>query len=545
MQINIRLFHLKETELILLYIWEIDKKTGKEGISFTAYFKRTGERKDQMKSFDMTVWFRKGSRKFTGLLAAILAISVLVSLVLIPASASEKPKKATGSTDIPNKYNVPFSIDDDEVLILGVNYKPFENTTASNHENADRFFEEVMGKKLRQAFPDVRIKYVTWDFPLRYEDLDAAGICPDIILENPRSGMERDLRSRGWVGDITEMLGQKDLDLSKLNKAAVEQLKAHSSGGIYGVPIFIDDYYLFYNKKIFDMRHVPYPKSGMTYEQAYLKAKMLTFQHGLDGYKGYQQHPDHYLNLNQFGLNPFLPTNSENPAPEDVKVNITSLQWVLLARNMDRFLTIKRNTFTTPNDFLKADMSKPGHVAMAVDTLSKLPMYVNSELYIKDGEEERYQEWTKNIDVGISSVPVLTPGCRTTYQPNQIAAFVPPQSRNLDTAYDIVKWMVSEEAQVELSRHGMKGVLETNTVKSNFGKDIPELANVDTSAIYWGDNAVIKNYKNIKFWNIPLWNVFRLHVLKDGMTPESSLIVTEKEDIPNYIKNQAAAGKDW
>jgi multiple sugar transport system substrate-binding protein len=39
--------------------------------------------------------------------------------------------------------------------------------------------------------------------------------------------------------------------------------------------------------------------------------------------------------------------------------------------------------------------------------------------------------------------------------------------------------------------------------------------------------------------------VFRQHVLRDGMSVESSLIVTEQEDIPAYIRSRAEAGQTW
>jgi multiple sugar transport system substrate-binding protein len=290
---------------------------------------------------------------------------------------------------------------------------------------------------------------------------------------------------------------------------------------------------------------VKYPTTGMTYDQIYKSAKRLTVQSGLDAYKGYMQHPDNYLVYNQLGLYPFLPTTSEQPAPEDIRVSLTGPGWEELGENIDRFLHIPRNTFTTVDDFLKGDMSRPGHVAMAVNTLNKLPIYAGSELYIEDGEEEEYREWAESVDIGITSVPVLHHRSQTIYQPNMLAAFIPPQSEKKAQAIAIVKWLVSEPGQVQLSRHGIKGVLQTPAVVINFGANIPELAGIDTSAVYWGTNAVVQNYQNTEYWDIPIFMVFRQHVLRDGMTVGSSLIVTEKEDIPAYIRSRAEAGQEW
>ncbi|MGH3488464.1 MAG: ABC transporter substrate-binding protein [Actinopolymorphaceae bacterium] len=445
---------------------------------------------------------------------------------------------------VPNRYDQPFCVYDDELFIFAANYKPFESS-ADETRQAARFFDAVIGEKLRAAFPDVKIRYATWDFPIRYEDLEQAGVVPDIIIENPRNRIDRDLEPLGWVQDMTAMITDGGLDLGALNQSAVELVKSRSDGGIYGVPVFIDDHVMFYNKKIFDRFGEKYPESGATYDEIYKLATKLTRQDGLDAYKGFLQHPDNYLEFNQLGLYPFQPTGSEEPAPEDVEVDLTSPEWVRLGENMDRFLAIPRNTFTTVDDYLKADMSRPRHVAMAVDSLRKLPMYAGSELFTDDGDEEDFAQWRDSIDIGVSAVPVLGRGSEATYQPNTLAAFVTRQSDRQAQAFEIVKWLVSEEAQVDLSRHAIKGVLETDAVVGAFGDDIPELAGIDTSAVYWGENAAVQGYENTEYWDIPMFMVFRQHVLKDGMTVDSSLVVTETDDIPAYIRSKSEAGQDW
>ncbi|HKX30968.1 MAG TPA: extracellular solute-binding protein [Blastocatellia bacterium] len=447
--------------------------------------------------------------------------------------------------NVPNRYNRPFCVRPDELFIFAVNYRPFEFGGETPERNAGRFFETVIGARLRETFPNMKIKYATWDYPVRYEDLVTAGVVPDIILENPHNRIDRDLEPRGWVADMTPMIAASGIDLSQLNRGAVEMVRSRSDGGMYGVPIFIDEFMLFYNKKIFDKFHVSYPTVGMTYDEAYCLAAKLTRQSGLDAYKGYLQHPDSYLTFNQLGLYPFQPTTSEEPPAADIIVDITTPAWRDLAENIDRFLQIPRNTFTTVDDYLKGDMSRPGHVAMAVNTLSKLPMYAGNDLFVDPLNRAQVLGWLPSIELGITSVPVLRQGSKTIYQPNMLAAFIPPQSNKKDQAIAVVKWMVSEPAQIELSRHAIKGVLQTPAVISSFGAAIPELAGIDTSAVYWGRNAVVKNYHNTEYWDIPLFSAFRQHVLRDGMTPQSSLIVTEQEDIPTYIRNRAAAGQTW
>ncbi|UUN30725.1 extracellular solute-binding protein [Streptomyces sp. FIT100] len=475
-------------------------------------------------------------RNFVAASALAGSAALVGAPVVAPQEARAQTAKTTGGryatrtgavcTPIPNRYDEPFEVCDDEIFIIIANYKPAENPG---------FVDKVIGRKLAQKFPHFKFKITTWDYPVRYEEIEAAGVVPDIIIDDPRRRIDRDLEHRGWLRDLTG-----EIDLSGLNPAAVELVKSRSDGGVYGVPLFIDDFVLLYNKKIFDLFGVRYPSHGMTYDKAYRLAQRLTREQDLVAYKGYLQHPDNYLDFNQLGLYPFLPTGTETPAPQDVKVNITSAGWQKLGANMERFYLIQRNIFTSVDDFLLT-----GHVAMAVDTLWKMNAYTLNPSYVPEGDLEDWRVLAQNIELGVTSVPVLGGGDNSTYQPNTLAAFLPPQSAKRAQALEVVKWLASEEAQIELAKHGMKPARQSDTVVAAFGAETPELDGIDTSGIFWGENAVVDGYEKTEYWDIPLYRVFRQHVLKDGLSVKSALTVTETRDIPNYIKAQAAAGLDW
>ncbi|MEU9634196.1 extracellular solute-binding protein [Streptomyces tendae] len=479
-------------------------------------------------------------RKFVAASAAVGAAALTGAS--LAASAPAQARTATGRataarsagavcTTVPNRYDEPFEVCDDELFVFMANYKPFENPG---------FFDTVIGDALRAAFPGLKIKAAAWDMPIRYEDLDKAGIVPDIVIEDPRRRIDRDLEPRGWLRDLTDEIRTAGIDVGSLNPAAVEQIRARSDGGLYGVPLFVDEFVLLHNKKIFDMKGLRPPVNGVTYDEAFRLAKKLTFERNLVAYKGYLQHPDLYLEFNQLGLYPFVPGTSETPAPEDVAVDITSAGWQRLGSNMERFLLHPHNIFTSVDEYLTA-----GSVAMAVDSLWKLNAYALSPLYLQEDDADEWRELAKKVELGVTSVPVLGRGDNAVYQPNTMAAFLPPQSKKKAQALQVLKWLVSQEAQVELSRHGMKPALRSRAVEAAFGAAIPELKGIDTSGVFWGDNAVVTDYRNTEYWDIPMYMVFRQHVLKDGLRVSSALEVTEKVDIPRYIKSQVELGFDW
>ncbi|NUR93768.1 MAG: hypothetical protein HOV67_00775, partial [Kribbellaceae bacterium] len=151
---------------------------------------------------------RRGLLRNSALLGGLAAFGG--ALQTTPAAASSTTavpraaaQSAAGVVDIPNKYNVPFSVADDELFVFAANFKPFELGGNDSGREAHRYFDTVFGDAIRARFPAVKVKYATWDYPIRYEDIAKAGRIPDLILEDPRLRIDRDLEPLGWTQDVT------------------------------------------------------------------------------------------------------------------------------------------------------------------------------------------------------------------------------------------------------------------------------------------------------------------------------------------------------
>ncbi|MGO4424522.1 hypothetical protein AB4Z54_38970, partial [Streptomyces sp. MCAF7] len=104
---------------------------------------------------------RLSRRKFVAAGAAAGTAALTGTAAATPTAPTRvRPTAASASSgastcvQIPNRYNKPFEVCDDELFIFMANYKPFENPG---------FFDAIIGDKLRAAFPDLKIKAVTWD----------------------------------------------------------------------------------------------------------------------------------------------------------------------------------------------------------------------------------------------------------------------------------------------------------------------------------------------------------------------------------------------
>lgn len=436
----------------------------------------------------------------------------------------------TGVTVIPSiKYPGEYlEVADDELLII---------TEGNNQWELDGIIDELFADKLREHFPDMKIKFVAWDKPLRWDDFDALGIAPDIVITLSRTFIDGTLERRNWQYDMTELIQEYGIDLSRMNQGAVEMIKSRSDGGMYGVPFFINEYIMFYNKTIFDKFGVEYPRNGMTYDEVYELMKKVTGQVGVVNYKGYTQHPDQYLDFNQLGLYPFTPGDTEEPTGEQLKasVNINTPEWLALVENLYRFLSYPGNGYNSvPSDFFQNQKA-----AMGIDTLTALPPYLGMDRFVEERFVEMYDKWASTLNIGAVSVPVFAEAPNSIYQPNLYGLHLTKPSTKKEMAMEVIKYLVSDEYQLHLSQHGLKSIYNTEEIKHAFGDAFPEFARVEglKEAVYWGENAKVKNYENTEWpYGFPLYYVFREYILKQGNTPEAALHNAQHEGIANWYQ---------
>jgi len=275
------------------------------------------------------------------------------------------------------------------------------------------------------------------------------------------------------------------------------------------------------------------------------KAQRMTFQNGFNQIKGYTQHPDQYLKLNQLGLMPFSLT-------EPNKVVLYTDEWLNLSENIRRFYKIGGNVWNTTDDF-----AMYGVAAMCVDAMDDMPYLATIEDYIA---EDDYQWWTTNKDYNqngtykvpsewdISSMPVLDSAPDTIYQPNLHGWFITKQSQLKETAFQVINYLLTDDVQKRRAADGAKGVVKTDEIAAAFGTNVPENKNLNLKAVYWGENAVppvrAPEIAGGGYWDIALWAVFRKYIFQYGLDTEIALQRVEKEE-NQWIQDRIAEGLSY
>jgi ABC-type glycerol-3-phosphate transport system substrate-binding protein len=193
---------------------------------------------------------------------AILFIAVLSACSSSPSNPAANPGKdaVAASTDI--KEPVTLRVYPDVVV------------------TDDDFNAEPIAKK----YPNIKLEMIK-KADNKLPDLVAAGNTPDIILG--WQGTIATWRTMDLVDDITPFIKKHSIDLNRFESVVLDAIKVTSDKGeLYGIPYGLNFNALYYNKDIFDKFGVPYPKDGMTWEDAIEVGRKVTREEGGVKYKG-------------------------------------------------------------------------------------------------------------------------------------------------------------------------------------------------------------------------------------------------------------------
>jgi multiple sugar transport system substrate-binding protein len=430
------------------------------------------------------------------------SLAITSAFVILTGCTSEPAQTETEKQPVASENKSP----DNEIFIYTV-YPAF-------YAKED-IWEQQVGQYLKKKFPDLTFKHVQWDNPGRqYKDLIAAGTVPDIIIDNARMNLQRNILKNDLQYDMTDLIKKYNFDTSTLNPAAMTQMKNITpEGKIYGLPFQLSDFVLFYNKDIFDKFGVDYPKDGMTYDEIYELAKKLTRVEGENTYKGYQQHPGLYMSYNQLSLSPLSLT-------ED-KAEMNTPGWKKEVDNLRRFYEIPANQFTSVDDFPK------GKMAMSVHVTEKIV---------------QWYEQNKNLNFDIAAMPSFADAPGVKAQPNLYSAYITKQSTKKDQAFQVIQYLLSEEMQINFAKEGIIGPLQTQKVQEAFGKNLPQMQGKHTQAIFYGKNAMppAARASGLTYIDVPVHGVFQPLIFGESKDSVTALRMIE-ESATKAIQTEKAA----
>ncbi|MDF2713273.1 MAG: extracellular solute-binding protein family 1 [Paenibacillus sp.] len=370
-------------------------------------------------------------------MGTIKRLPIITGLSLVIALLSAACSATSNKTEAPAPAAAPKSYADDpaELVIFGA------------VGNTEEVWNERFGTALKQKFPKYKFTYIQGSAKNTLQSMIAAGQTIDLIHDS-LGGMRANIIDNGYNYDLSPLMKTHQIDTSRFETAVFDSLS--DKGKLYGFPLHDGGLVLYYNKDIFDKFGVGYPKNGMTWDQAIELGKRLTrFDNGVQ-YIGLGVSVNHMLTMNPYSL-PFV-----NEATGKAAINTDAYRKLVSktilepveANGYRQYLTALTKTFN--NDHFMKDKN--------------MAMFVMN-FYLQLQPDFNTFNW------GIVSLPVFgdLPGVGSQPYPNGL--FITSTSKYKDQGMEVLKFMVSDEFQMQLSRKGFIPVVKTKAVRDAFAQD--------------------------------------------------------------------------
>ncbi|MCM3785745.1 extracellular solute-binding protein [Neobacillus mesonae] len=323
----------------------------------------------------------------------------------------------------------------------------------SNSGDSVESWNERFGDLLKEKFPDYTIEYIPKTNEVGLKELITAGQRIDIYWESI-GGFSTYLTDFDLQYDMTELIEQHEIDMSKFEPTIVDAIKQISGDQLWGVPVFNNTMVLYYNKDLFDKFGVDYPADGMTWDEAAELSKKLTRTEGDKAYVGLSSSETHLLLMNQLSIPYVDPETQKSTLDQD-----------------ERWKKFYETVFVKP-----ADVSGYREYMQAHD--NKLP-YRKEFL---EAQELAMFGWLSSItsvfpdefskmNWDMVAMPTFAdaPGIGTQAYPTYFS--LTKMTENKDAAMEVIKYLVSEEVQTQLSRNGIMPVLNDEGIIEQYGAD--------------------------------------------------------------------------
>jgi ABC-type glycerol-3-phosphate transport system substrate-binding protein len=349
--------------------------------------------------------------------------------------------------------------------------------------SGDSQFEQVIkSDKVKMKFPYITFEYVVGGQGKQIQDLVAAGESPDMYYQG-LSALINNLVDYNLQYDLKDMIKKTGFDLNRIDKAYLDIIQAASGtyGGTYfGLPVTTFMTVLYYNKDVFDKFGIPYPKDGMTWDQAYELARSLTRVSDGVQYKGMTMNFAYLFDNNQLAAPYFHPKENRSAMSTD--------PWRSIFRTLGKFYQIplnkpltERSRVAEVNDFTKDRVS-----AMHADVTAAMENFPND-----------FVNWD------MVSLPVMAEAPGINAQLNPRFLYLMSTSKHKEEAFKVIDFLLSNEMQMASSKAGKATVLNNEEVRKAYGQDYARLQGKHTQALYVNKPVGVSPARDSKLINVP------------------------------------------
>lgn len=380
---------------------------------------------------------KKGLKLFCVLLAAMLLLAACGGNDSQDASPSPSPSTNDGAqTNEGNAEQQQPAEETNEPVTLNFFYNGFSESLTEEVKNM-----------IEAEFPHVTINMILHGQGQTINDVIVSGTPVDLAAFT--MGQLFNVMDLQLASDLTPLIEKHNFDVNTLADGVLETVKGYSENGeILVMPYELNNGVLLYNKNIFDRFGVEYPVDNMTWEDVHHIVEQVSREDDGVVYQGFQLFGSNPVYRNQLGL--------QFVDPETNKAVVNTDQWQKWLQVMTSFYSVPNNEMTGTNFETLFFQEMTLAMRTGPNPLDKLPAAMESGL-----------EWDA------VSMPVFDES--TGSQMNAPFYIIPPTSRDKDTAFKVIAYLMSEEVQSWNARQGRVPIIKSETVIGQFGADLPFL----------------------------------------------------------------------
>lgn len=439
-------------------------------------------------------------RKHAGSAVWIFIIALLLSACT--GTSGEAGKRE--NSDSPQ----PSPPDEKVIEEAPVEREPATIVFYSNNNDPVESFDYRFGDTLRKEFPEHEIEYIQ-SSGMTIEEMLTSNTTFDIFFQSIGK-YENFMLPLSMEHDMTELIAKHGVDLNRFEQTIIEAGKQASGGNMYALPIFTSNLVLYYNKALFDKFGVPYPESDHTWEDTIGIANRMARVSDGESYFGMAYSQKHLFRLNPLSI-PNANLDSDTPTINTDNRWQTFYQTFFIEPYQEPVVAEYMSTSgKTPDIF---DFTDHQRVAL-------FP-YLSSLIY---AWEDRLQLF----DWDIVALPSFSthPGVGSPSYPTYFG--ITKLSENKDAAMEVLKFMVSDDFQMELARKGIMPVLSNDKVLEVFGSESP-FKDKNLMAVFEKEFAPNAPKALYDAQLIDLYTSYGVRVQKGEMDLNSALRTAEEE----------------
>jgi multiple sugar transport system substrate-binding protein len=377
----------------------------------------------------------------------------------------------------------------------------------------DADFTTLIAEPLKKKYPYITLEPSRPGAGQSLVDLITAGTIPDLMYGH-LGNLSNYTQELKVPADLTPLMKKFNVDESRFDPLVMETIKGlGNKGQINSLPFTQNTFALWYNKGIFDRFGAPYPKDGMTWEDAIALARLVTRSEGGIQYRGL----DIYNNNTIRTIETQLSLNVIDPKTEKAFV---SEKWKDVFQLAMTIYDIPGNkpASLSPNNVVPAFLKER--------TLAMAPTFTNAML------SQLSEADSTGLDWDVAQTPSYKEVPNTSFEFDVHQLFISEASKYKEQAFQVIQFATSDEVQLTANKQGKYSALNNQEIRRQYAADIPYVKGKNLQGIFKSKSAKLPAYsKYSPFVNQAIDQAFR--DVFSGKTTDINSALRETEEAAN------------